>query len=52
MGYPEIKNRWDWRVYGYYKYLEADAVIDAFTDPDFHFGGTNARGWDSEATSG
>jgi hypothetical protein len=45
VGYPEIINRWDWRVYGYYKYLEADAVLDAFTDPDFHLGGTNAKGW-------
>ena len=45
VGYPEIKARWDWRVYGYYKYLEADAVIDAYTDPDFHLGGTNAKGW-------
>lgn len=45
VGYPEILNRWDWRVYGYYKYLEADAVLDAFTDPDFHLGGTNAKGW-------
>jgi len=25
--------------------LEADAVIDAFTDSDFHLGGTNAEGW-------
>ena len=45
VGYPEINKRWDWRVYGYYKYLEADAVLDAFTDPDFHLGGTNAKGW-------
>jgi hypothetical protein len=20
-------------------------VVDAFTDPDFHLGGTNAKGW-------
>jgi hypothetical protein len=45
VGYPEIKNRWDWRIWGYYKYLEADAVLDAFTDDDFHLGGTNAKGW-------
>jgi len=45
VGYPDIKNRWEWRVWGYYKYLEADAVLDAFTDPDFHLGGTNAKGW-------
>ncbi len=45
VGHPEVKARWDWRVYGYYKYLQADAVLDAFTDPDFHLGGTNAKGW-------
>jgi hypothetical protein len=45
VGYPAIKARWDWRIYGYYKYLEADAVMDAFTDDDFHLGGTNAKGW-------
>jgi hypothetical protein len=45
VGYPEIKRRWDWRFFGYYKYLGADAVLDAFTDPDFHTGGTNAKGW-------
>jgi hypothetical protein len=28
-----------------YKYLEADAVVDGFTDSDFHLGGTNAKGW-------
>ena len=44
VGYPEIKNRWDWRVFGYYKYLEADAVIDAFTDPDFHSGRDERQG--------
>lgn len=27
-----------------YKYLEADAVLDALTDSDFHLGGTNAKG--------
>ena len=45
VGFPEVKARWDWRVWGYYKYLEADAVLDAFTDSDFHLGGTNAKGW-------
>jgi Putative porin len=28
-----------------YKYLESDAVIDAFTDPDFGLGGTNLKGY-------
>jgi hypothetical protein len=34
-----------WRAYVGYKYLEADAVLDAFTDSDFHLGGTDAKGY-------
>jgi hypothetical protein len=35
-----------WRALVGYRYLQRDAVIDAFTDSDFHyFGGTNATGW-------
>ncbi len=45
IGYPTIREFGDWKGYFFYKYLEADAVIDAFTDPDFHVGGTNAKGW-------
>ncbi len=45
VGHKEIVRFPQWRVYGYYRYLQADAVIDAFTDPDFHLGGTNAKGW-------
>jgi len=45
VGYPEIFDLGNWNVYLRYKYLEADAVIDAFTDSDFHLGGTNAEGW-------
>jgi hypothetical protein len=45
VGYPEILRFLQWRGYCYYRYLQADAVIDAFTDPDFHYGGTNAKGW-------
>jgi hypothetical protein len=45
VGYPETREFGQWKVLGYYKYLEPDAVIDAFTDSDFHLGGTNAKGW-------
>jgi len=45
VGYPTVKELWDWRMSLYYKYLESDAVLDAFTDSDFHGGGTNAKGW-------
>ena len=45
VGYPVIVNNGEWNVGLKYKYLGADAVLDAFTDSDFHLGGTNAKGW-------
>ncbi|WP_230342589.1 putative porin [Methylobacillus arboreus] len=45
VGTPLITQRHDWQVFGVYKKLEADAVVDAFTDSDFHLGGTNAKGF-------
>ncbi len=35
----------DWQVFGAYKYLQRDAVVDAFTDSDFALGGTDAKGY-------
>lgn len=35
----------DWQVSLGYKRIEADAVLDGFTDSDFHLGGTDAKGW-------
>jgi len=34
-----------WRAFFGYRYLQADAVLDAFTDSDFHLGGTDAKGY-------
>lgn len=45
VGRPEIGNAGDWRASGSWRYLERDAVLDAFTDSDFHAGGTDAEGW-------
>lgn len=45
VGYPETRTLGRWKVLANYKHLEADAVMDAFTDSDFHLGGTNAKGW-------
>ncbi len=45
VGHPEIKKLWDWNLSFEYKYLESDSVVDAFTDSDFHLGGTNAKGY-------
>lgn len=35
----------DWRASVSYRYVQRDAVMDAFTDSDFHLGGTDAKGF-------
>jgi hypothetical protein len=45
VGWPQITYPRDWRISAAYKHLERDAVVDAFTDSDFHLGGTDAEGW-------
>lgn len=45
VGYRSIREFGQWRTGLTYRYLESDAVVDAFTDSDFHGGGTNAQGW-------
>jgi hypothetical protein len=45
VGYPVVQDAGQWKTYLYAKHLERDAVVDAFTDTDFHLGGTNAKGW-------
>jgi hypothetical protein len=45
-GYPVVLEPGNWRGVIGYRYLQGDAVIDAYTDSDFHyFGGTNAKGY-------
>jgi hypothetical protein len=45
-GDPVVETAGAWRALVGYRYLQRDAVIDAYTDSDFHyFGGTNARGY-------
>jgi len=44
-GWPRVDHAGQWNVFGFYKYVEADSVLDAFSDSDFHLGGTNAKGW-------
>jgi len=34
-----------WRASIGYRYLQRDAVLDAFNDEDFHLGGTDAKGY-------
>ena len=45
VGYPEIRNAGEWNGMVAYRYLGADATVDAFTDSDMHLGGTNYKGW-------
>lgn len=45
VGQRDMKEWGDWQVFGAYKYLQRDAVVDAFTDSDFALGGTDAKGY-------
>jgi hypothetical protein len=45
IGYLHPENKGDWFLAAGYKYIEPDAVLDAFNDYDFHGGGANAKGY-------
>lgn len=45
VGMPSMLLYGDWQASLAYRYLEADAVLDAMTDSDFHLGGTNNKGY-------
>jgi Putative porin len=45
LGRKELNKAGEWNVLAGYRYLESDAVLDAFADSDFHLGGTNAKGY-------
>ncbi len=47
VGRPEMNHFADWNLFFTYRYIERDALLDAFNDPIFHQGGTNAQGWTS-----
>jgi hypothetical protein len=44
-GTPSVEQFGKWRAAVGYRYVKRDAVIDAWTDADFHGGGTNAAGY-------
>ncbi len=41
----DMKEKGDWLAFVGYKYIQPDALPDAFNDSSFHQGGTNARGY-------
>lgn len=45
VGQPDLQRSGEWNLSLGYKHIESDAVVDAFTDSDFHLGGTNAKGF-------
>jgi hypothetical protein len=45
IGNPEIARPLAWRAFVAYHYAERDSLLDAFTDSDFHRGGTDAEGY-------
>jgi hypothetical protein len=45
VGWPTVLQRGNWNVGFHYRYLQRDAVVDAFTDSDFHLGGTDGKGY-------
>jgi hypothetical protein len=45
VGRPSVQDAGEWRVFAAYRYLERDAVVDAFTDSDFGLGGTDTEGY-------
>ena len=45
VGMPNMVLKGDWQMSLTYRYVEADSVVDAFTDSDFHLGGTNNKGF-------
>lgn len=49
-GRPTLEKRWDWKTSLSYRYLESDAMVDAFTDSDFGLGGTNLKGFSLSAS--
>jgi Putative porin len=45
VGMPDVHKKKDWQTFISYKYLEADAVLDSYTDSDFFQRGTNTKGF-------
>jgi hypothetical protein len=45
VGTPAVARFGDWQAWGGYKYVQRDSVVDGYNDPDFHFGGTDAKGY-------
>jgi hypothetical protein len=45
VGHPNLKERHAWQAWVGYRNVQRDATLDAFTETDFHLGGTDAKGY-------
>jgi hypothetical protein len=45
IGHAKVYKKGSWSAFGEYRYLQSDAVLDAYTDSDLHLGGTNVKGY-------
>jgi hypothetical protein len=50
VGNPALESFGDWQASLGYRYVESDAVVDAFADSDFGGGGTNVKGYTVSGT--
>jgi hypothetical protein len=50
VGNPALESFGDWQASLGYRYVESDAVLDAFADSDFGGGGTNVKGFTVSGT--
>jgi hypothetical protein len=50
VGNPSLESFGDWQASLGYRYVESDAVLDAFADSDFGGGGTNVKGFTVSGT--
>jgi hypothetical protein len=50
VGNPALESFGDWQASLGYRYVESDAVLDAFADSDFGGGGTNVKGFTLSGT--
>lgn len=52
IGHTKPRKWGEWSATAAYRYLQTDAVLDSFTDSDFHLGGTNNKGYTLAGTIG
>jgi len=52
VGSPALLQLWDWNASLSYRYLQSDAIIDAFANSEFALGGTNVKGFVATASLG